>query len=60
MSLCEYRTGKDYDDITVEVMTTSEDGYVKWWDLRSLQQPTLEWRLQEINKQEGKVLSGQT
>ena len=53
-------SGEDYDDITVEVMTTSEDGYVKWWDLRNLQQPTLEWRLQEINKQEGKVLSGQT
>ena len=38
-------------------MTTSEDGYVKWWDLRNLQQPTLQWRLQDINKQEGKVLS---
>ena len=38
-------------------MTTSEDGYVKWWDLRNLQQPTLQWRLQDINKQEGQVLS---
>ena len=45
-----------YDDFTIEVMTTSEDGYVKWWDLRNLQQPTLQWRLQDINKQEGQVL----
>ena len=45
-----------YDDLTIEVMTTSEDGFVKWWDLRNLQQPTLQWRLQDINKQEGQVL----
>ena len=45
-----------YDDITVEVMTTSEDGYVKWWDLRNLQHPTLQWRLQDLNKQGGQVL----
>ena len=38
-------------------MTTSEDGHVKWWDLRNLEQPTLQWRLQDINRQDGQVCS---
>ena len=40
-----------------EVMTTSEDGFVKWWDVRKLEVPTSRWQLQDMDKS-WQVLSG--
>ncbi len=31
-----------------EFLTTSSDGFVKWWDIRNINQPTDQLRLQEF------------